>query len=118
VVSDDSLGARLVMHVHDELFAGLLKHRLRPDLKSRLTFEIKLYTDTMYQFIILRNLQSMRCTEQCGAMKTDPKVLHHPHRHVRLPIVIAVVVVLNGVCRLPPTGVVNYAMEVGLQQKT
>jgi hypothetical protein len=33
----------------------LLKHRLRPDLKSLLAFEIKLHTNTMYQFIILRN---------------------------------------------------------------
>jgi hypothetical protein len=59
VVSNDSLGAHLVMHVPGELFAGLLKHRLRPDLKSLLTFEIKLHADTMYQFIILRNFQSM-----------------------------------------------------------
>jgi hypothetical protein len=93
----------------------LLKHRLRPDLKSLLTFEIKLHTDTMYQFIILRNFQSMQCTEQYSAMKTDPKVPHHPHRLVRLPVVVAIVVVLKGVRRLPPTGVVNYTREVGLQ---
>jgi hypothetical protein len=96
----------------------LLKHRLRPDLTSLLAFEIKLHTNTMYQFIILRNFLSMRCTKQCGAMKTDPKVLHHPHRLVRLPVVVTIIVVLKGVRWLPPTGVVNYAREVGLQQKT
>jgi hypothetical protein len=51
-------------------------------------------------------------------MKTDPKVLHHPHHLVRLPVVVAVVVVLKGVRRLAPTGIVNYTREVGLQQKT
>jgi hypothetical protein len=57
----------------------------------------------------------MQCTEQCGAMKTDPKVPHHPHRLVCLPVVVAIVVMLKGVRRLPPTDVVNYAREVGLQ---
>jgi hypothetical protein len=40
------------MDVHNELFAGFGKHRLHPDLKSLLSFVIKLHTDTMYPFII------------------------------------------------------------------
>jgi hypothetical protein len=57
VVSDDGLDACLIMDVHDELFVGFGKHRLRPDLKSLLTSIIKLLTDTMYPFIISRKVQ-------------------------------------------------------------
>jgi hypothetical protein len=56
VVSDDGLGARLVMDVHDKLFVGFGKHPLHPDLKSLLAFVIKLHIDTMYPLIILRKL--------------------------------------------------------------
>jgi hypothetical protein len=44
------------MDVHDELFVGFGKHRLRSDLKSLLTSEIKLHTDTMYPFKPSRDL--------------------------------------------------------------
>jgi hypothetical protein len=57
VVSDDGLDVRLIMDVHDELFAGFGKHRLRPDLKSLLAYVIKLHTHTMYPFIISRKVQ-------------------------------------------------------------
>jgi hypothetical protein len=56
VVSDDSLDARLIMDVHDELFAGFGKHHLRPGLKSLLASVIKLHIDTMYPFIISRKV--------------------------------------------------------------
>jgi hypothetical protein len=57
MVSDDGLDARLIMDVHDELFAGFGKHRLHLDLKSLLASVIKLHTDTMYPFIISRKIQ-------------------------------------------------------------
>jgi hypothetical protein len=56
MVSDDGLGAPLIMDVHDKLFAGFGKHPLHPDLKSLLAFVIKLHIDTMYPLIILRKL--------------------------------------------------------------
>jgi hypothetical protein len=56
VVSDDSLDARLIMDVHDKLFAGFGKHRLRPGLKSLLASVIKLHIDTMCPFIISRKV--------------------------------------------------------------
>jgi hypothetical protein len=44
------------MDVH-ELFAGFGKHRLHPSIKSLLASVIKLHTDTMYPFIISRQVQ-------------------------------------------------------------
>jgi energy-converting hydrogenase Eha subunit G len=60
----------------------------------------------------------MRCIEQCGAMKTYPKVLLHPHRLVLNLRVGGVGVVVKGVGRLSLPGVVKQAREVGLAQRT
>jgi hypothetical protein len=57
VVSDDGLDARLIIDVHDELFAGFGKHRLCPGLKSLLASVIMLHTNMMYPFIISRKVQ-------------------------------------------------------------
>jgi hypothetical protein len=57
MVSDDGLNARLIMEIHDELFAGFGKRRLCPGLKSLFASVIKLHTHTMYPFIISRKVQ-------------------------------------------------------------
>jgi hypothetical protein len=59
----------------------------------------------------------MRCIEQCGAMKTYPKVWLHLHRHVLSLRIGGVGIVVKGVGQLPLPGIVNQAREVGLAQK-
>ena len=75
VVLDHGLDARLVVHVLDEFLGGFGSHSIRLALISHLASKEILYIyrrDVSNHYF--KNIQSMRCIEQCSVRKTYPKL--------------------------------------------
>ena len=75
VVLDHGLDARLVVHVLDEFFGGFVSHIICLDLVSLLASKeiLHIYRRDVSSHYF-KNVQSMRCLEQCSARKTYPKL--------------------------------------------